>query len=65
MLESEKRFQTSSFYLLSWDAVGGQEKPYSWSMCFFSALKNPFIEEGVKKWNFKICVFDERKFVYA
>lgn len=30
-------------------------------MWFFSALKNPFIEEGGKKWNFKICVSDERK----
>lgn len=34
-------------------------------MCFFSALENPSIEEGGKKWNFKICVVDERKYVCA
>lgn len=34
-------------------------------MWFFSAPENPFIEEGGKKWNFKICVSDEEKYVCA
>lgn len=31
-------------------------------MWFFSALKNPFIEEGGKKWDFKIYVSAEKNF---